>query len=545
MNRTIQDNFRRVHTDYQLNCLRVEHVRPIVAAVAFAMMFWKEQPVVEVPSIATDKARDFFEFMEHAGFVTVLKKERIQFEVELLELVQVDTESVQFHFYSESPAREAPSEIRDIRMSDATVRDFFAAHWAARYLSLQLDWLESQTKVDGSSAIDLESRLRANVNSADLRKFWQLLVGMPGDTPVTHEEAATEASWTDAVAPLFEVCESRPTELMYRCWPDLLWRAGFMEYRDHVDGPNWNETPMADGTLKAQREVRRRFENGESDFSASPARCLVSRFLTHYLEQCRSQEVACMSDPNVTGEMKLRFYLACDFQPIDVKSFWLQPNEYIAEREERLAYLNEHYPLWLFERSFRVIEGGPFLYGDDPDPTNPAYLRSFEINAYLVTMSMWEHFSKNENTLHEMQSIRGLSWYDSLVFAMWCHGRLADEHQWEAAARGNVGNLDQSRHFVFGNNGDSLFENYLSLPPYWNRVGVRLPSTTAELYDMHGMRGQWCADLFVQHKEERVIRGQSYWPYVFISECSLRAHARPSDILDQGRGCRVSRARDP
>ncbi len=563
MNQTIIDNFRLARTDFQLQHLRVEHVRPIVAAVAFAMMLWKEQPVVEVPSIRTDKARDFFRFMKQAGFIDVLAAEGIDFELALLDLAQVDSESLQFHFYSESPTREAPSEVRDIRMSDATVRDFFAAHWVARYLSPQLDFLEAQQQPE----VDLEALLHKSFNTFDFKKFWQLLIGMPNKGLVSDDEAATESSWTAAVATLFTVRDERPCELMYRCWPELLWRAGFMENRDHVDGPNWNETLMAAGTLKAQREVRKHFETGKSDDAASPAKHLVTLFLTDYLEQCKTQEVACMSDANVTPEMRLQFYLDCVFLPIDIKSIPLRSKEYESERKKRLAYLNEHYPLWLLERSFRVIEGGPFLYGDKPDPMQPAHVETFVINAYLLSEAMYACFDQwQEAAGKSLRARNKLSWFRSQMFAVWCHGRLPTEHQWEAAARGKVGKLALKKHWSYGfkwkrKNALDLQQAYTDTERFFSvydrpepsEVAQRFPTTKAELYDIHGQLYEWLGHKYwsgdpafvsVYGVYTGVLCGGRYYDLFFESRCSNRYY-RPQNEEGNGHGCRVCRACNP
>lgn len=549
MNKTIIDNFRRARTEYQLQYLRVEHVRPIVAAVAFAMMIWKDEPVVEVPSIQTDKARDFFRFMKRAGLIAVLKDEGIEFHEALLDLAQVDSESIQFHFYSESPTREAPAEICDIRMSDATIRDFFAAHWAARYLKPQIEWLESQKMVSGLPAIDLELRLRDNVNSDDFKRFWQLLVGMPNEAPVTHEEAAIEESWTSAVSPLFEVRESRPTELMYRCWPDLLWRAGFMEYRDHTERPDWNETPTGIGTLRAQQRVKRLFESCETSEAMSPASRVVFLFLTDYLSQCKAQEQACLEDLRVTSETRAQFHLDCDFTPIDVDRIPLRRNRTEEVRKQRLTYLNQHYPLFLFERSFRVLDGGPFLYGDFQVRPKCILVTEFRLNAYLVSESVFKCFGtlKDRNSDTErtfsasLVATNGLNLQEWLIFAIWCHGRLPDEYQWEAAARGKIGVVDLAEHWQFGFELEEDLSYYACLDGT-NKIGQKLPTTNAELYDIHGLLWELCIGVgtTVGQMSPFMLRGGSSVNVADATKCSTRVTfvVTPDYTLV---GCRISR----
>ena len=159
MNETVIENFRNASNDFELKYLKRKHVIPIASAVAFAMMTWRDDPVDCVPSLVTDCASDFFGYMQRAGFVDVLRLHKIDFQNELLDLAGIDSESIQFHFYSETTDTQRPDEVVDVRMSDVTIRDFFAAHWASRYWGEHRQWLRSND-VEG---VDPRPRIERSV----------------------------------------------------------------------------------------------------------------------------------------------------------------------------------------------------------------------------------------------------------------------------------------------------------------------------------------------------------------------------------------------
>ncbi|TWT89172.1 SUMF1/EgtB/PvdO family nonheme iron enzyme [Stieleria varia] len=588
MNETVIANFRNSTKDSELRYLKRSHVIPIVSAVAFAMITWKEDPVDCVPSITSDSARNFFDYMEEFGFIAVLKELGIDFEKELLDLAQIDSESIQFHFYSETTSIERPDEVVDVRMSDVTIRDFFAAHWAACYWADQCQVLRSrELSLLSFSERDPRQRVTKDLNSPDFAKFWRFVVGMPDRSPkrVHSGNAATEDSWATAVRPLFTTKDqARPTELMFQCLPDLMWRSGYQEARDHSDRSDWNQTTTAQAITIAQREVRDLFERQNPE-EGGPARKLVFEFLTDYLLKLADEKERGTTDCNVTFEMRRAFYLDCEFTPINPEMIYARTREDESLRISRLTYLAEHYPLWLFERNFRAIQGGPFLYGDSPDPNHPLFVESFQLNAYCVSDTLYQVFDGQIQPVDG--SAKSLRWCDAQLFAVWAHGCLPDEHLWEAACRGNIGNLDLQKHTVYGfGNNEELLElhaHFEKSNSEWNDnadlwstnsvsvPGQLLPTTSAELYDMHGLVWEWCSNgisrpVSVSNHEgldfvnplfqdafavvlgrtiecwetERWLRGGSYYEPPSDVSCTSRMVV-DQDLLRCDYGCRIAR----
>ncbi|WP_144057669.1 hypothetical protein, partial [Novipirellula maiorica] len=136
------------------------------------------------------------------------------------------------------------------RWRNATLRDFFAALWMVRcsptkkhkcldFGSRESDWfLQRQCKV-----FAIES---GSSRHEALHECWKFLSAMPVAVFNGNQDGTGSKRWLVLIERLFERTQnlSRPTELMYLAWPNLLRRSGYLNRLD------WSESDLNEAGMR-------------------------------------------------------------------------------------------------------------------------------------------------------------------------------------------------------------------------------------------------------------------------------------------------------
>ena len=132
----------------------------------------------------------------------------------------------------------------------------------------------------------------------------------------------------------------------------------------------------------------------------------------------------------------------------------------------------------------------------------------------------------------------GVSWYEAEAFCNWAEGRLPEEFEWEAAARGPNG-----LEYPWGNEWEDGICNT-------SEVGVKGTSPVGQFYrsrsrdfgleDMAGNVWEWCADPWEPSAKNRVLRGGSWNFGARVARAMYRA-AFGSGDRSENMGFRVVR----
>ena len=186
--------------------------------------------------------------------------------------------------------------------------------------------------------------------------------------------------------------------------------------------------------------------------------------------------------------------------------------------------------------------------GDDEKPAHPVRItKGFEIGKYEVTQAQWEAVMESNPSDFKGadRPVEQVSWNDVQEFLANLNGRndgyryrLPTEAEWEYAARAGTageyyGSLDAIAWYG-RNSGDQT-----------HPVGAKLPNAWG-LYDALGNVWEWCQDW---HKDDcytefpkspavdprgptkgeyRVLRGGSWYKYLWFLRVSSRFRERPS-----------------
>ena len=210
------------------------------------------------------------------------------------------------------------------------------------------------------------------------------------------------------------------------------------------------------------------------------------------------------------------------------------------------------------------VDGGKFLMGSSEEevtlgwgqenetPEHPVSVPAFRIQRRELTNREYLRFDP-EHTVIESPDPREspdhpvseVSWHDAMAYAIWSGGLLAEEAQWEYAARGLEG-----RRFPWGeeepsaarpvNNAVLFTAEEAGLPESCENLGFApLPEhcspgdlTPEGIHGLGGNVREWCFDRFdfyeghpqagMEEPERRVIRGGSF----FDTDDSIRGAAR-------------------
>jgi hypothetical protein len=140
-----------------------------------------------------------------------------------------------------------------------------------------------------------------------------------------------------------------------------------------------------------------------------------------------------------------------------------------------------------------------------------------------------------------------LSYWDSVMFSVWAHGRLPTEWEWEYASRGGQDRAGKDQPIWWWGNDESRLSHYAwvneNSEGHTQAVGQK-PGNPFGLCDMLGNVWEWTSsryDVTDSTSVSRVVRGGSFPRDAFRARCSIRDGLDPSYSYFVT-GCRVARA---
>lgn len=318
-------------------------------------------------------------------------------------LRKLGTQYVEFRFL-------AADDPKEIAWRNASQRDFCAALWLVRRSSAaERDWLSRRVSLQ-------RTETQGKQEQVDLFDIWKFLCGVPDGALISFDGDLDRAStkedrWSDCIQALFrrQTGRPRPTELMYRCWPNLLRRAGYLR------SAGWTEAQLQLATEAAQLQ----FEPKRNQRSTRDAE------FTNPTENHGTWTTAA----DILGEFLGEYPRMRDGQ--DEKARICH-----EDLEDHWCDCNSHDDLY-------------FLCGHRNEKDNPEQVRcidkAFELNAYQMTNRLYFLFDSEFPTdkqryIHASPFLRGpalyKTWYDATMASIFFHGRLPDEWEWEYASRG-------------------------------------------------------------------------------------------------------------
>ena len=437
-------------------------------------------------------------------------EQRKQTESQLHELVRLNTSYLECSlFRSEDPQR--------LNWRNATQRDFFAALWMTIGASEQeRAWFHERIDV------------ARDARDTSIAETWRFVCGMP-DSAFSLQVKRSNRLWLDLIRPLYDSPNDkrnrngRPTELMYRCWANLLRRAGFLSK------PAWSE----DDLMWATKDAQDFFDPNQNNELPDRVRCndkyawlLVGEFLSDY-PKLRDQGE---SESIIRQDLEDHW---CDCDSLTGKQVVIGHS---AQRGN---------PVRTYELPYKFS------------------LCGYQVTNRLYALFDSEHAGRFDDYQKCSPYLRGpaihLSWYDSLMFSIWAHGFLPNEWIWEYASRsgsvndsgepsiwpwGDAEEILASKAWVFGNSdapetGSGIKSD---IGVHAHPVGLK-PANEFGLHDTIGNVWEWCLNRYGSDVS-RCLRGGAFVNETFYARCSYRSGLDPSGCY-VGNGCRVARAHHP
>jgi hypothetical protein len=422
------------------------------------------------------------------------------------ELIRLNSQYVEFNYFQDQG-------VGQIRWQNATLRDFFAALW-----------MVTRATEREREAFHRRMNVARDRRDSSIAEIWRMICGMPEAVRCLSSGASPadqNLSWLKMVEPLYAPPNAetrfhgRPSELMYRAWPGLLYRNGVLTKLD------WSEEDLLEATYRAQQRFGG-IDPRRSDLkrSSEPSKSinLLESFLSEYPKLAQGGgEPSKIIDEDIENH-----WCKCQSRP-----------------------------------------GMEVRVGHSDTKGNPEGIKqiqnAFSIGAFAVTNRLYELFDRDHAKRFEdygrfspdrRSPAIYLNWYDAMMFSIWCHGYLPSELEWEYASRAEQRNPDGTNaRYYWGNTKELLGENAWINTNSDNRchvVGQRGKNDFG-LFDTLGNVSEWCRNLVVEPiakdgSERRPLRGGNYSYQAYLSECSAREYFRPhyaSAIL----GCRVLRIR--
>ena len=137
--------------------LTTSSLMTLAAGLAFGLWTWRSTPVMYAPDRRDASFDDFRKHLADSGIEARLKSAGIpDLDAALAESARINTDPLRFDFYREK------TQIPGLEFSDATMRDFYAGHWMAKFM-------------DDDQLPMLLTRRRGG----EFRKAWRFALGMP------------------------------------------------------------------------------------------------------------------------------------------------------------------------------------------------------------------------------------------------------------------------------------------------------------------------------------------------------------------------------
>jgi Sulfatase-modifying factor enzyme 1 len=450
------------HSQFELD---QETVIDLFSAMAFVLLQWnKDDPETQIPP---GRQREFNKkFLKLLRLIPYFENAEIGVAIQVLKtLAEINSQLVQFAFMG---------SIEGIDWRNPTLRDFFAALWIVRCSTPdQRAWLATKTAIVDRSGGDTYEATSMNI---PYLKVWQFVCQM---SPRAWQNEACYRQ-LDVFRKLFaKRTEPRPTELMYHAWPQLLVQAGKLDESRRTDAE------IESATTNLQREIQAKFTAERRHETNHCAEGVLWSFLSEYL---------------------------------DLKQ---GGNTEVLMLEESLS-----------ESKVKTLPAGPSPYYENYDALERAIEQPYRMSAYQVWNDLYGLFDPHHKERfgdYKDFSPYGLgaciykTWYDSWLFAVWSHSRLAYAHEWESACRPDRSTDDRwGSLFCFGNDATDLcdyawFDENSHLPNgakkrswHAHEVGKLKNTTEVPLYDLHGNVWEWALSRAATNSTKRFLKGGSF-----------------------------------
>jgi hypothetical protein len=466
----------------------------------------------------------------------------------------------------------------DLRWQDQTLQDFFAAVWLTRYGGERQG--DGEAGWDDATWMTTGERLPVQaLNHTRLWKpVWRFATGMPvvgtlfdpNDSNVVCTPESYVAVMSKLLASGREGKGSRSTEMIYRCWANLLALAG--ELPVPTTGW-WSEVEVQQATTRVQRKVWQSCEHEWGGVtSAKPielnAWTAIYNFLSEYPALLKESQNDCKtkSGPYVKEwfhtcwDFFIRHFLS-KFRSIRTTPSHVAPDFESWFQEIRSKSKND----------FKFVMGTEGVYGQRLGTTHETQIEGeFLLAQYPITNAVyglfdnqhWQRFPGYLNVTIKINSKDGLpephpdcpvqfvNWYDSWCACLFLHSRLPTEHEWEYACRASCNPPPQD--FWFGDDSSATADFlWCSTTRKERRCDVVGGTERRErrandfgLYDMHGNLSEWTASWYFDDpkvgrdgyalKSSRVLRGGSFDDIPSDCRSASRVHWQPA--ISSGNG---------
>lgn len=416
--------------------------------------------------------------------------------------------------------------ITRLEFSDETVRDFYAAYFATRYFDLKIDY--SCRSDDGEEVkasfpdrvLDLLARRPSKVYShpysksiyPEFDRFWKFAAEMPQRSLRMEGQnsnritIARNIGYVRALRPLFARTDlPRPTELMYRCWINLLARS------------EW-KLPATD----------------QGDFGVQTA-SRIARTKVHSLVRERRETHS--ADAHRLAR-----------QPVNQLIFDFLSESPLFELGESRAESNQELDAMFVE--FPVPGSLLTRCGHSKDPRNREryvpLVKSFRLSRLAVTNRVYawfdrahgQHFEDDVDYFRDPdQPVIHTTFYDASMCAIFLDSRLPTEWEWEHACRRNGvdDRRGQNSKRYFAVDDESRVLELLDPHTWHNRNSGYKPHPVGEgepspcgLVNMLGNVWEWCDSRIKPHDANLVYRGGAFTSNPEDITCASRIDSKPA-----------------
>ncbi len=439
----------------------------------------------------------------------------------------------------------------EVRWRNATLRDFIAALW-----------MSSRATECERDAFHRRMDVARDVRDSSIAATWQMICGMPPDVVRLcsgANDTQRNLPWLRMVHPLYQTGDKekrfhgRPTELMYRTWPGLLYRAGFL------GSLAWTEYDLLIATTIAQQYFDRKTK------SATPESVSIKDDNAWKIMGGFLQQYPVLRDADDERSRIIREDLEGHW--CDCKSRASMPvrvgHAKQSDNVERVEVLPHEFAMCAYQVTNRLLHiFDPSHFNSEEENTLSEEEQLFAGQRDGGTVFKMSYFSKEAAT--------NLNWYDAMMLCIWCHGYLPSEWEWEYASRADTRTAEGTNAvFYWGDEAGhhtTFVQAVLAYSSEYNNtyrpqkmtvedVGCRHANSFG-LHDSLGNVWEWCRNRFSTERKawgvrgpngpqtfvDRVRRGASFRSWIEEAGCSIRSKRHPSD-RNSDCGCRISKVR--